>query len=160
DGKKTDTVKLTLGAMSEEVPDQLQEAATAKKALEPRKSARPMPAGKPDEKKEEKKKEEKKKPEVGLLKRTTVARDHEYMLYVPEDYDTNIAYALVVWLHPAGKKKDKETENVIADWEEFCSENHILILAPKAESDSGWLASEADFVTQTIRDVMGEYTID
>src|SRR5207253_2980130 len=44
-GKKTDTLKLTLGVMSETVPDDsLPEPATAKKALEPRKVApRPGP---------------------------------------------------------------------------------------------------------------------
>ena len=27
--------------------------------------------------------------------------DHEYWIYVPDNYDPNIGHALVVWLHPA-----------------------------------------------------------
>jgi serine protease Do len=165
EAKKTETLKVTLGLVPESVPEQLPEAATHKKALAPRKGARPT-APPPPPSKEDKEggkpadKEEKKKPEVGLLKRTTPARDHDYWLYVPEDYNANISYALVVWLHPAGKDKDKATEKVVSAWEDFCSENHIILLCPRAESDNGWLGSDADFVQEEIRAVMAEYTVD
>jgi poly(3-hydroxybutyrate) depolymerase len=162
--KKNLTMKLTLGVLSADVPDQLPDPATHKKALAPRKLAQPMLPMPPMEptppKKDEGKKDDKKKPETGLLKRATAAREHEYWLYVPPDYDPNIAYALVVWLHPAGKGRDQETEKVLGNWEDFCSDNHIIILCPKAESEAGWLGSEADFVQETIRAVMAEYTID
>jgi S1-C subfamily serine protease/predicted esterase len=179
EGMKTDTVKLTLAVLADDLPDKIPQPATRKKAQEPRKS-RPRPpvvAARPDQptppkkpvpvkpmKKEEEKKEtrpeEKKKAETGLLKRTTEARDHEYWVYVPDDYDPNIAYALVVWLHPPGKGKDRETEALIADWEDFCSEQHVILACPRAESEAGWLGSEADFVLQVIRDLANEYTID
>jgi S1-C subfamily serine protease/predicted esterase len=185
ESKKTDTVKMTLGMLSEAVPDNLPEAATHQKALEPRKSTphlpklplqpdqpkpdrpkppprKPIPPVPPkqEEVKGEEKKEDRKKAETGLLKRTTPARDHEYWVYVPDDYDPNIAYALVIWLHPPGKGKDRETESVIAAWEDFCSDNHIILACPRAESEAGWLGSEADFVLQVIRDLTNEYTID
>jgi S1-C subfamily serine protease/predicted esterase len=178
ESKKTETVSLTLGVLSEALPDQLANEASHRKALTPRKPAfagppapgRPRPAGPrrppaaPKEEKEKEKKEEKKaeekKLETGLLKRATQARDHEYWLYVPEDYDAEISYGLVIWLHPAGKGKDKDTENVIASWEDFCSDNHIILLCPRAESETGWLASEAEFIQQVAREVMAEYTID
>ena len=179
DSKKTETVKLTLGTLSELVPDKLPNEATHHKALAPRKRApavtpprgrsrsggpRNPPAPKKDaekapEKKDEKK-DEQKKPETGLLKRATQARDHEYWLYVPDDYDAGISYALVIWLHPAGKGKDKDTESMITAWEDVCSDNHIILLCPRAESEAGWLASEAEFIQQIAQDVMGEYTID
>jgi S1-C subfamily serine protease/predicted esterase len=182
--KKTETVRVTLGTFSEIVPDAISETATRGKALEPRKTARPVlepPAagkapGRPapprrpvrrelqgnTEAKKEEKKEEKKKAATGLLKRTTAAGDHDYWAYVPLDYDPNVSYALVVWLHPAGpkKEKDKETEALIDVWEDFCSANHMILLCPRAESEAGWLGSDADFVEQTIRDIIGEYTVD
>jgi len=156
--KKTETVKVTLGVLSEAIPEQLPELASKKQALAPRKLARTGPPRIPAKK--EDKKEEKKKPETGLLKRSTPGRDHEYWVYVPEDYDPNVSYALVIWLHPAGKGKDKETEQIIGAWDDFCAENHLILLCPKAESEGGWLGSEADFVNQAARAVMGEYTID
>jgi serine protease Do len=177
--KKPETVKVRLDVMSDEVPeDSLPEPATFKKALAPRKLAprqgppiqpgqppgprpgRPQPGAPRAEEKKEQPKDEKKKAATGLLKRMTPARDHEYWLFVPEDYDPNIAHALVIWLHPAGKNKDKDTEAVLAAWEDLCSENHVIILCPRAESDAGWLGSEVDFVQQVARDVLAEYTID
>jgi S1-C subfamily serine protease len=178
--KKTETVKLTLGTLSETVPNKLPNEATLRKALAPRKAAPaapssrgrarsggpripPEPKKKDNEKeqvKKDEKKDEQKKAETGLLKRATQAREHEYWLYVPDDYDPAISYALVIWLHPAGKGKEKDTESVITAWEDFCSEKHIILLCPRAESESGWLASEAEFIQQIAQDVMGEYTID
>ena len=66
----------------------------------------------------------------------------------------------MIWLHPAGKGKDKDTENMINAWEDFCSDNHIILLCPRAESETGWLASEVEFIQQVAQDVMSEYTID
>src|SRR5207244_12021890 len=162
--KEPETIKLKLGVLSEVVPDKLSDEATRRQALATKKTA---PAAKPrpgrqgpgtppkrpgspkdDAKKgdpqpaEKPKKDEDKKVETGLLKRATQAGDHDYWLYVPEDYDANVAYALVIWLHPAGKGKDKDTETMINSWEDFCSENHMLLLCPRAESETGWLASE------------------
>jgi serine protease Do len=124
-----------------------------------------MPPRQPEPKKEApkeepKKPEAKKKPATGLLKRTNAGRDHEYWLLVPEDYDPNIAYALVVWLHSASKTKDKETESVLGAWEDACSDNHMIMLCPKAESEAGWIGSEADFIQETIQNVLAEYTVD
>ena len=79
---------------------------------------------------------------------------------MPENYDPNIAHALVVWLHPAGKGKDKDTETVLGTFEEICNEHHMILLCPHAENESGWLGSEADFIQESIRNVLSEYTID
>lgn len=183
ESKKTETLQLTLGILSEIVPDKLPAETTRRQALAPRKTAPAMPPGpnllqpgtpprprrprKEDEKKDDKKpedkaeaKKEEKKPETGLLKRSTQAGDHEYWAYVPEDYDANIAHALVIWLHPAGKGKDKDTDQMINAWEDFCSDHHIILLCPRAESETGWLASEVEFIQQVAQDFMAEYTID
>jgi predicted esterase len=149
-GGKTETLKPTLGILSNEIPDQLPEPASLKKALAGRPGAAPDP------------KAEKKKPQTGIIKRTTPSQDHQYQLYVPENYDPNIAHALVVWLHPAGKakEKEKETEQVIAAWEDFCMDNQMILLCPRAENDTGWLGSETDFIHEAIQTVLAEYTID
>jgi S1-C subfamily serine protease/predicted esterase len=180
EGGKTETLKVTLGLLPETVPADLPQPATHKKALEPRKSAGPVmppaprqkgerkPEGtkqedkKPEAEMEQGKKEDKeeKKPETGLLQRANATKDQEYWLYVPEDYDPNIAHALVIWLHPAGRGKDRDAEALAEAWQELCSEYHLILMGPKAENETGWLASEADIVAQLARDVMNEYTID
>jgi S1-C subfamily serine protease len=157
---KLDTLTLKLGEMPAGVPEELPEPATLKKALVPRKTVGPKPPIPPMEKKEEAKKEPPKKPETGFLDRTNQARDHHYWLYVPENYDPNIAYALVVWLHPAGKNGEKDVKNMVDIWEKICQHNHMILVGPQAENESGWLRSEAGFIQEVVQDVLATYTID
>jgi S1-C subfamily serine protease len=157
---KLDTLTLKLSEMPAGVPEELPEPATLKKALVPRKTVGPKAPMSPIEKKEEAKKEPPKKPETGFLDRTNQARDHHYWLYVPENYDPNIAYALVVWLHPAGKNGEKDVKNMVDIWEKICQHNHMILVGPQAENESGWLRSEAGFIQEVVQDVLATYTVD
>lgn len=173
-GGKTETLTAKLAGMPDDVPAKLPQPATLKKALK-------SPAKKPDDKKpaDDKKKEDKKpaddkkkddkkpvddkkaeekKIETGLLKRAS--GDRQYWVYVPEDYDPNISHALVLWLHPVGKGKDKDIEAFQEAWEDLCKENHMILVAPVAGNDRGWLGSESEAVQQVVKDVLGQYTID
>jgi S1-C subfamily serine protease/predicted esterase len=156
-GEKNNTaVTLKLEAMPDVVPDKLPEPATIKKALEPKKTvgqAPPMPPAPP-------KKEDPKKVETGMLKRSNAARDHEYWVYVPENYDPNIAHAVVVWLHPVGKGKEKDAEAFSSLWEDACNDQHIILIGPRANNETGWLVSEAEFIRECLRDVASQYTVD
>ncbi len=156
------TVTLKAAEAPEAIPDKLPEPASAKKALAPRKRAPgeqpqprpPMPPKKDDEKKDTP------KPETGLVKHANAAQDHTYWVYVPDDYDPNVAYGLVVWLHDAGKGKDRDMEGVADYWQDYCREHHLILLAPLAQNESGWLVSESDAIRDAVRAVMGQYTID
>ncbi|MFO0807854.1 MAG: PDZ domain-containing protein [Gemmataceae bacterium] len=179
EGKKTETVKVKLGTIPDDVPEKLPPNATAKRALEPRKkvapkakaeSPQPVPIpgkdgkGKAEPKKEEPKpeepkKDEAKKAETGLLERTSPAKDKQFWVYVPANYDPNIAHALVIWLH-AANHAGKDAKDMVSIWESACEEQHIILVGPKSESESGWLASEAEFVQEAVRDVLKEFTID
>jgi S1-C subfamily serine protease/predicted esterase len=173
DGGKTETVKAKLATMTDEVSDPPPVNDTAKRALEPRKQVpavrptdpRARPADKKDEKKDEKneeKKEEKKdekKPETGMLDRTTPAKDHQYWVYVPRNYDPNVSHALVIWLHAAGNG-GKDARDMVHIWQDVCEDRHVILVGPKSESETGWLGSEAEFVQEAARDVIKEYTID
>lgn len=157
-GEKNNTaVTLKLEAMPDAVPEKLPEVSSVKKALEPKKTvgnAPPMPPAPAP------KKEDPKKVDTGLLKRSNAARDHEYWVYVPENYDPNVAHAVVVWLHPVGKGKEKDAEAFVRLWEDACTDQHIILIGPRATNETGWLVSEADFVRETIRDVASQYTVD
>jgi S1-C subfamily serine protease/predicted esterase len=162
EGKKTETLTIKLAELPDTVPDKLPEIASAKKALaKPKLGGPPMPPmPKDDGEKKEEKKDDKKKPETGLLKRTNAAADHSYWVYVPDDYDPNISYALVVWLHPIGKSKDKDVDDFTDAWDSFCKDNHIIMVGPKAENETGWIPSESDFIQEAVKAVMDTYTID
>jgi S1-C subfamily serine protease/predicted esterase len=150
------------------VPDRLPQPASFHKALEPKKipaqagkaQAGKAQADKAQPAKSEPKKEAPKKPETGLLHKGNDARDHEYWVYVPPSYDPNISYGLVVWLHQPSAGKEKDIEAVVRTWEEACKDNHLIVLAPHAQNDTGWLASEADYVREAIQQVVSQYTID
>jgi S1-C subfamily serine protease/pimeloyl-ACP methyl ester carboxylesterase len=170
ESKKTDTVSLKLAVAPDTIPDKLPEPASHKKALEPRKQPAPVgPPGVPGRPRAvppappappDAKKEEKKKPETGWRKRMNAARDREYWVFVPDNYDPNISYALVLWLHPVGKGKEKDFEDFKDMWEIDCTDRHMILVAPKADSDTGWVASEADALQQVVHEVMEQYTID
>jgi S1-C subfamily serine protease len=172
EGKKTETVTVKLAKIPDEVPDKLPEPASLKKALVPRKQPPPdlppgmvRPPGLPRQppappRKDDKKDEKKEKAQTGLFKRHNAAGDREYWVFVPEDYDPNIAHAVVLWLHPVGKAKDKDFEDFKDMWEIDCTDRHLILVMPKSDSESGWVASEADAVQQILQEVMGQYTTD
>jgi S1-C subfamily serine protease len=184
-GGKTETVTVTLGTFDTSVPDKLPENSTAKRALErPKATPRPqvpavppMPRNPGDPRPPRPRPpadrvappnagnqaatpgRDPKKVEKGLIKRTNQTKDHEYWMFVPENYDPNIAHGLVIWLHAAGNG-GKDADDVREIWEEFCEKQHLILVGPKAENDSGWVASETEFIAKTARDVISEYTID
>jgi S1-C subfamily serine protease len=164
DGKKTETLKIKLGEIPETVPtnEQLPEKSSAKKALTKPKPVGPKQPPKKDEKKADKKEEKKeeKKAETGFLKRTTAAADHTYWIYVPENYDPNVAHAVLVWLHPVGKNKEKDFDNFTAAWEDDCDKYHVILVCPKAEAERGWTQSEGEFVQEAVKSVADNYTVD
>ncbi|OAI51450.1 hypothetical protein AYO44_17120 [Planctomycetaceae bacterium SCGC AG-212-F19] len=163
--KKTETVTVKLGVLPDTVPEKLPEIATLKRALEPLKGAQPKGAPKPEPKPEPKPDKDAKDPETGFFKRTNATNDHDYWLYVPtagkeKKFDKNVAHALVIWLHPTGKSKEKDFEDFASVWREFCDEHNIILLMPKSENENGWLPAEADAVVGMVNEVAGQYTLD
>ena len=79
---------------------------------------------------------------------------------MPRNYDPNISYALLVWLHPVGRDKEKDDEDLQDAWFSFCRENNIILVAPKAENKTGWVPSESDVIAEITRDIMSTYTVD
>ncbi|HXG12750.1 MAG TPA: PDZ domain-containing protein [Gemmataceae bacterium] len=153
EGKKTETLTLKLGEVPALVPEKLPQPASQKKALEPRKGAGPQPPAREEPK-------DAKKPETGLLNRTSAAGDHSWWIYVPEDYDPNISHALLIWLHPAGKGKEDDIKEFKEAWQDYCGKHHLIVVAPKSESETGWVAGETEAVLEAVRDVLNNYTID
>ncbi len=135
------------------VPKEVPEPTTLMKAQAPLKTSGPNI-------KPQKQEPLPKDPKTGFLKRTNAAGNHPYWVYVPPKYDPNISYALVVWLHQPGKYTDEENEKVKDMWEDFCNDNHCIVLGPKSEADAGWVPSEQEIVTAAVRDVLATYNID
>jgi serine protease Do len=78
-------------------------------------------------------------------------------VYVPENYDPDAGYGLVVWLHgPDGF----EDEKLVAHWQAFCRDRGFILLAPKAAQKAAWTAGEMEFVSQAIAQVRDQYSVD
>jgi predicted peptidase len=171
-GDKTETVAVKLAAMpgtgkddGHELPENVPDVASAKKAQEPlEQGAKKIDVNK-IKKEEAPKKEEKEAPkkeevETGLLKLTTANGNQSYYVHVHENYDPNVAQALLVWLHPPGKNQEADIQALTGAWNELCKDRHILIVAPLTDSENGWVPSDSRAVQEVIRDVLGRYTVD
>lgn len=85
------------------------------------------------------------------------AHNHSYWGYVPEDYNPDYAYGLVVWIHPGGETMEAE---MAREWQSFCANRGLILIGPKAEKVSGWNLNEAEFIKDAVADVSGRYNID
>jgi S1-C subfamily serine protease len=135
-------------------PKKLPELATLKKALE---SPEPGP-GQPKPAKKDKIKQDEVK--TGLLQLTTASGNHKYWIYLHEDYDPNISCAMLVWLHPPGKNKEKDIDEVATAWDDFCGKNNIVIVAPINDSVNGWAPNDLATIQEVVRDALTKYTLD
>jgi S1-C subfamily serine protease/predicted esterase len=153
EGAKTDTVEVTLAEYSTEVPAADLPEGSLKKALEPRKPVGGKPPAKPPEKPAEKPKEVR----TGFFVNKSDTTGHEYWVYVPENYDANISYALMVWFHPAGDSMEAGMRKL---WGDIATKHRFIILAPKAENETGYITSETDAIKADIRDILAQYTVD
>jgi S1-C subfamily serine protease len=155
-GGKKKNVAVTLGDYIDAIPAELPAKASFEKAGGAKKADAPKKDGKKDDKKED----QKPRVKTGLYSQKNAARDRTFWVFVPEDYDANISYAMVIWLHPVGKSKEKDIEAIKFAWEDFCSDNHIILLMPTSENETGWVAGEEGFIAEAARTVMNGYRVD
>lgn len=85
------------------------------------------------------------------------AHEHEFWAYVPEDYNPDFKYGLVVWLHPGG---DTMEAAMLKNWQTLCDERGLILLAPKAGQIAGWIPDEIEFVKDTVEMFLEKYSID
>ncbi|RPI76257.1 MAG: PDZ domain-containing protein, partial [Planctomycetaceae bacterium] len=94
---------------------------------------------------------------LGRFTEKSEAHDHEYWGFVPEDYNPEFEYSLLVWLHPPG---DTMEAAMLKAWQTHCEEWGIILLAPKAKSLAGWIPDEAEFVKDLTEQFIAKYKID
>jgi len=84
-------------------------------------------------------------------------RDQGYWSYVPDDYNADAAYGLMIWLHPEG---DTMEAAVLQAWRPICDARGLIIAAPKPANASGWSPADAGFIKEVIDHVASRYSID
>ena len=101
-----------------------------------------------------------KEPEKGLLKRKSASGADSYWVFVPTNYDPDVAYAVVVWLHPVGRNTQDDIDSFTDAWEPYCEDNHIILIGPAASAPAGWTPNDSEFVQEAVNTVAGQYTVD
>lgn len=107
----------------------------------------------------EKKDDEKKEMEKGFIERTNKTLGRQYWIYVPTTYKPDVAHGVILWLHDAGNA-GKDGKDVAKTWAEYCETNHFILIGPKSQSNTGWVASETEAVINDLSELYKEFTID
>jgi S1-C subfamily serine protease/predicted esterase len=158
----TKTLTATLDSLSGTavslVPETLPEGDSLKKAHAPRWTLDRN--GKPVKPKPVKKDPKAKAPETGLVKRLDASGSQTYYVYVHDDYDADISHGLVVWLAPAGKFTQDDVETFQETWEDFCRDNHLILVIPTTKNQRGFQPSDTTWIVSEVKTVMRQYTVD
>lgn len=175
EGGKVETVTAKVIAVPADLPEKLPLPSSLEKALEtvPKKKdlKDPFPMGaseedinycgddKKDEPKKDEPKKEKPKVETGFMKRTNEGLGREYWVFVPDNYDANKSYGVIVWFHDIAER-GKDGEAMARNFRAACEDYNFILMGPKSGNASGWLPSETELVIQDVKSVLGQYTID
>lgn len=98
-------------------------------------------------------------PQIGRYSATLPGDENarEFWVYVPENYNPDYAYGMLVWLHPAG---DTLEAALLREWQKVCEERGIILAGPKAADINGWTPDESEVVRGVVDDLRSKYSID
>lgn len=108
-----------------------------------------IPPGKPPENKDE-------APKTGRYDAKVPDSETNYWAYVPEDYNPNYNYGLMVWIHPGG---DTMEEEIIKAWKIIAQQRGLILVGPKAQKISGWTPNEGEIIKALVEDLKEKYSI-
>ncbi len=106
---------------------------------------------------EENNNENSEKKKMGHFRFDVKEHAHRCWAYVPEDYNPEYSYGLMVWLHPSDLTMES---SILEDWKGICDRRGLIILSPLMANKKGWSASEDKFVEEVTRDFLKKYNID
>ncbi len=93
---------------------------------------------------------------VGRITESLPGDERRYWAYIPDQYNPEYEYGLVVWLHP-----DRETmeADVFQQWQLHCDRRGIILLAPMAP-DVAWSSDQGDYIGSLVELFRTRYRID
>jgi len=95
---------------------------------------------------------------LGRFTETLIGYEQQFWAIVPDLYNPDHSYGLVVFLHPQG---DTMEATLVKQWKSLCEQRGLILLAPKAmKTDSGFTQNEADFVRDAVVAFQNRYNID
>lgn len=103
----------------------------------------------------ESEKEDGDRPKVGAIRLKVPEFPHEVWAYVPEGYNAQTPYGVVVWLHGPG---GFDWPELLARWKPLCDRCDLILVAPK--STAAWTPGEASLVDRLLEQVAATYHVD
>lgn len=132
-GDETKTVEIELAGDIDSVPEQLPAA---------RASRQPFVGD---------------RPAVGTLKLKLPEEKNECLAYVPANYDPQIQYGILLWLHAPGAFED---DKLIKRWKAHCDYYDLILVAPRSADKTRWAPTEVAYLRKALDYVKGLYAID
>ena len=94
---------------------------------------------------------------TGRLAETLETHAHDLWAFVPDDYNPDYQYALLVWIHPSRNTMEAE---MLKRWKQICRERGVILLAPKAGTAETWTPNEIGFIKAAVESFVERYSID
>lgn len=133
---KTETIKVTLGQLSADLPAADLPSGSAGKARVAQ-DAPPIKAG--------------------LEKKLDAVQGRSWWVYVPENARPGVTFGLLIWLHRPGEPM---TDTFLQAWKDLAARHYLIIYAPQAENPNTWLTSEINPMLADVRELLSRLPID
>jgi len=95
--------------------------------------------------------------ETGTVKLKIAEFPNDAFAYVPENYNPNVPYGLVVWLHGDG---GLDWAKAVASWKPLCERYDLILAAAKSADSKKWTPRDVELVNHLIAEIDGKYNID
>jgi serine protease Do len=95
--------------------------------------------------------------QTGTVKLKIAEYPNDAFAYVPENYNPNVPYGLVVWLHG---ENGFDWANIVASWKPLCERYDLILAAPKSVDSKKWAPRDVDMVNHLIKQIDDKYNID
>lgn len=100
---------------------------------------------------------QKDKIKTGHLKEELPGSESTFWAYVPENYNPDYKYGLMVWIHPPGNTMES---TIFKEWKSICEQRGIIIVGPAAQDIIRWNRDETEFVKDVVESMRKKYQID
>ncbi len=94
---------------------------------------------------------------VGHFKDQITGDEQKFWAYVPENYDPDFEYGLMVWIHPPGNTMES---TIFKEWKSICDQRGIILVGPAAQDLIRWNQDESEFVKEVVEAMQSRYAID
>ena len=95
--------------------------------------------------------------ELGTVKLKIAEFPNEAFAYVPEKYNPNVPYGLVVWLHGEG---EFDWKKIVERWKPLCDRYDLILAAPKSIDLKKWTPRDVGLVDKLIEQIDEKYNVD